>query len=129
MCLPKTEILKKIKTPVLGQTLSVLLKGRHATPLARRWFTMSATDLRECFGISSSKLVGLPIVGWKTNPARLFESHSVQKNILLGRFYSRVKASDGKFINLLLVLSQLFNSSICCQVHDLSIRPQKLLMS
>ena len=74
---------------------------------------------------SSLKASDLPLnFETQTRPICLFESHSVQLKVLVGRFYLCVKALR----NTISTLNPHFNSYIYCIVHVISTWPQKRFM-
>ena len=115
-------------------------------------FTASATDLRERFSLSRvfyltllpdlwhnlllSRVPWEPtVLPWRLQghplmfetqiwPICLFESHSVQQKVLVGRFY--LKITTGRLMkNLLLTSKKSFrNKWACLKPHALSNRPQ-----
>ena len=83
--------------------------------------------IKASLGASSSslKVSDLPLsFETQTRPICLFESHSVQLKVLVGRFYLCVKALR----NTISTLNPHFNSYIYCIVHVISTWPQKRFM-
>ena len=105
--------IKKIKTPVSGETLFVLLTGRHAmpvvtrcwcfyslvllmgqhaTPFVIRWFTVCATDLIEQFLPSSIFYLALcpafqDFPGADSSTSKLAGVHPVLWNMILAKLF------------------------------------------
>ena len=100
---------------------------KHVLPYSPSRHLAQPAFIKASLGASSSslKVSDLPLsFETQTRPICLFESHSVQLKVLVGRFYLCVKALR----NTISTLNPHFNNYIYCIVHVISTWPQKRFM-